>query len=285
MMLEVLDFDDMKIDEDKLQKLYRLLKDLEVFKNRIISVDYNYYQADFFNIMNEFWQYVREYSDYETISYFKKTKEFVELSNFFRSKDLYYERAQETKESLYITSNILNDNKNLLEVSKNRFISENFLSVQKELELLNLRNAKSIAMVGCGPLPETILYLAENTDFEKIVGIDANQEAVVMAGEIVQYFGLEGRVHIECEFGEKFDYADFDVVHIATTTFNKENILYQAAETSKDNVQILVRTPHLLTCLISEDIQSFPNYLFKVKEEVGFGEMIRRALVFEKFNY
>lgn len=251
------------------ERLAILIQDIEGFVKEAETIDYVYEHEKLVAFMKKFWEYILSFNDEEVFDHFLHTKIFEKTRSLLSLFENFYERSLETKESMIILSGVLkSDNKHLLAFAEDLFVVENYKIVQQELNLFEQKNIKKLAMVGCGPLPETIIFLAENTEIETIIGIDNNQEAIFLAGEVLRALGLERRVKLLCSSGETVDYSDFDAIHIANSVWRKNAILERIEKTGKDGVEVLIRIPFNLSHLIRENVSKIP-YRFIKKYEGG----------------
>jgi hypothetical protein len=248
-----------------------LIKDLKHSLHTFRSINYSCQKQRFTEEMERFRQYVREYTNEKVAKQFLWSEYFPEFQQAFKTYEEYYERLIETDEAMAIQAGILNNNMGrLLDFVKSIFITENYKIVQKEAEMLGVHNTEKLVMVGCGSLPETILFLAENTDIPHIIGIDNSNEAIVMAGNILEVMGHKKRVRLMCARKETFDFSGADTISIASVIRDKNVVLRQIAKTAKKGTKILVRNPFHLTHLLCTSLTEIPgNIVFKKKEKGG----------------
>jgi len=271
------------IQKDNLQKL---IDDLTSLFDTLDKIHYAVEKEKFYSHMDTIWEYIRNYDKEDIVQLFFHTDEFKVMKEKISSLELYYERALEVNESVIILSNILKDNSSYItEFTKNRFVINNYHTVKNELSILENKNPNTFVMVGSGPLPETILFLADNTDIQNIIGIDASPEAIAIAGDLIKNLGYQNRIQFISSYGEEYDYANADVVHIANSVHNKSKVLNQIAKTCKKGTEILVRVPFGLSALPYETVDELPSSLCKKKISQKSPFFKDHCILLEKFNY
>ena len=195
-------------------KVKFLTKNLEVFRLDLEKNDYVHHKNEFFNIMNNFWEFAASMNDKEAYEYFEHSQYFTKYRSFFSSREQYYVRTIEAIEAVNIMTKSFKENINFYDLLERKMAKENYLKTSYEIEMMDLEGSKQLVMVGCGPLPETVLYLYENTELDEIIGLDYNQEAVYMGGEMLNSVGNTSRVKlIHCD-GLKYDYKDADIIFV-----------------------------------------------------------------------
>jgi tRNA/tmRNA/rRNA uracil-C5-methylase (TrmA/RlmC/RlmD family) len=248
----------------------KLLKDLNNFISDLEKINYNCQKNKFKNKMEEFWSYVKSYDDKKTVELFLESESFKPLQKKFKRFEEYYERLIEVDESMIINAEILNnDEESLLSFAKNHFIVDNYKMVQKELEMLEKENIETLVMIGCGPLPETILFISDNTNISKIIGVDMSNEAIAMAGDIIKAMGLCKKVELVCSNGEDFDFSKADVVFVANATNNKNDLFKQISKTAKKGTEIILRNPYYLSNLVYKSLDKVPKNIFFKRNNIG----------------
>lgn len=248
----------------------QLLKDLNSFVSDLENINYNGQKEKFKNKMEEFWSYVKSYDDKETVELFLKSEHFKPLQAKFKRFEEYYERLIEVDDSMIINAEILNkDKESLLSFAKNNFVVDNYKMVQKELDMLEKKDIETLVMIGCGPLPETILFISDNTNISKIIGIDNSNEAIAMAGDIIRAMGLCDKVELFCIDGEEFDFSGADVVFVANATNNKDDLFKQISKTAKKGTEIIVRNPTSLSNVLYRSLDEVPLNIKLNKMELG----------------
>ena len=267
-------------------ELQRLISDLHIFGEALDRIDYIYDKELFFEKMEDLWDYIKKYANDEVINIFLHTDEFITFRKKLGRFQEYYERAMEMGEAMVINANILqNDPEKLLNFAKNNFVVDNYKMVQRELDLFENKNPKQLVMVGCGPLPETILFIADNTNIPEIVGIDCNQEAISMAGDVVKAMGHKDRVKLVYSYAEEYDFKDADIIHIANATHNKGIVLDKVAKTAKKNVEIIVRNPSMLSNLMYHKTSNIPENLIQLESIKGDTSFLHTPCLLQKINY
>ena len=245
----------MNISVELRKKVETVFEQLDGFKNRIEKFPYGYKKREFFKIMEEFHVFLASFEDEELCEMVLHSEKYEEYKKFFRGKNDYFMRAVETVEALDIISKKVGVELSLLDFISAKFLKEVFLNKGKELQSLEMKGAKKMVFVGSGPLPDTCLYVYENTDIPTLIGLDYNEEAIYISSQFIENLGFNDRIHLECMDGCKYNYADADIVYIAGFVPLKHEILDQIAKTSTNpDVQILVDSTSGMSKLLFEDI-------------------------------
>lgn len=245
----------MAFSEDQYRGALELQNKLETFRVQLEECDYINEKTHFFELMNEFWKFLSSYKDADSYELFEHSEYFTKYQPFFKSQEDYYVRTLEAIEAVSImTKQFETKSANFMDFFDHQMSKECYLQTSQEMNLLNHGQEKSLVMVGCGPLPETLMYISENTNFESIHGLDSNQEAIYMAGEMLSSQGID-KIKLIHYDGLEYDYADADVIYVANFTRPKKKVLDRIAETAKNGAKILVRTPVLLGKMLYEDAE------------------------------
>ncbi len=77
-------------------------------------------------------------------------------------------RSLESIQSLSVMTQWIHNFKSFWELLDKELIRESFEKKWEEIASLDLKKAKSIVLAWCGPMPETLLYLYENTDINRL---------------------------------------------------------------------------------------------------------------------
>ncbi len=151
--------------------------------------------------------------------------------------------------------------------------------------MIDWQGKKQIVMVGGGALPETILYLYDHTDIQNIIGLDNNQEAIYMAGEMIRSINNTSRIRLLHQNGSNYDYRDADIIYIANFVTPKMKVLDRIAETAKNGVQILVRTPVSFSKMFYESALDGLNPRLTITQEGAINRyFLSSTLVMQKLD-
>ena len=266
-------------------KVKSLTQTLEEFRIALEHNNYMSHKKEFFEIMNKFWEFASSMQDTKTYEYFEHSQYFSKYRSFFSSKEQYYVRTIEATEAINIITKSIKENIRFYDLLERKMAKENYLKTSYEIEMMDLEKKKQLVMVGCGPLPETILYLHDNTNLEEIIGLDSNQEAILMGGDMLNSIGNTSRVNlIHCD-GVKYDYKDADIIFVANFVTPKIKVLQQIANTAKNGAKILVRTPVLLGKMLYEcAINGLPSRLTLRKKKNINSYFLDQSLLLEKLD-
>lgn len=233
------------ISKSDQQKIKKLSNDIEKYRVKLKNIDYINNQEVFFATMHQFWRFLGTVRNERLCQLFLHSKYCAKHGPFFSSLEHYYTRAVEVAEAFSIITKQLSKKLSFLELFDNDISKESYLQTNREMQMLDFKKCKKMVIVGCGCLPETMLYIYENTPIKEIIGVDNHQEAIYIAGEMIRNQGLTD-IHLLHENSVNYDYKDADIVLISNMMAGKKKILDRIVNTSQDNIQILVRTPILL---------------------------------------
>ncbi|MCW5716110.1 MAG: hypothetical protein KIT43_16475 [Bauldia sp.] len=135
-----------------------------------------------------------------------------------------------------------------------RVFGENSGTWQRELarELDDSRVAR-VVMVGCGPLPATLLWLVDRYPDLHCVGLDTNAGALETAERLVRMLGAS-RLRLACIDGVDYDYATADLVYVANQTAPKRDVLERIAATIRRPATVIARDPYGNGWLLAEQV-------------------------------
>jgi hypothetical protein len=108
-------------------------------------------------------------------------------------------------------------------------------------------------MVGCGPLPDSLLCLHDRTEVEALVGVDRDAGAVRMAQDLVDAFGL-ARIRIMQGDAMDLDYEGFDVICCSVFATPRLGIIQRVAATAGQECSIILRDPFFTGTLLFESV-------------------------------
>jgi len=108
----------------------------------------------------------------------------------------------------------------------------------EEFEMIDINEKNAILHIGCGPLPNTLITLAQHFK-ANYTGIDKNKEAVEIAKRIVKEYEL----NIKIEEGDAISYPlkKFDIIIVSYGVEPKEKVFERLREETKENVKIILR--------------------------------------------
>ncbi|MBD3238110.1 MAG: hypothetical protein GF332_00525 [Candidatus Moranbacteria bacterium] len=277
----------MKISAKEKKDLNNLIKELTGFQQRLSKFDYVKDREDFFKEMERFKGFIRKQADEKLYKNFEKSKSFPEFKRFFRKMEEYYERTLEAIEAvgLMTQSRTNSSNINFFQHISSKHVQVTYEQIKNELNMIDLKKRKRFVMVGIGPLAESVLFLFENTDALKIVGLDNNQEAIHISSEMIKSIINTPRIElIHCD-GADYDYKNEDVVLVANFCARKSKVLDRIVETGKNGIQIILREPVFLINLIYREATSGINPRLAIVDEIYFDKTKAKSLLLEKLDY
>ncbi len=130
-------------------------------------------------------------------------------------------------------------------------------------EQVDFTNCRRFVMVGCGPLPVTILHVVHRTSVAEAIGLDVDEQALELAGRLIGRLGM-GRVRIIGRNGLAYDFRDADVIYVANMVVSKKAVLERVAQTARVGTQVVVRDPVAVGHLLAESSEDIPDPRFAV---------------------
>ena len=200
------------------------------------------------------WDTVKKKRDTCLINAIREDRRFVEFkvifSNWWCS---YISDLEMTNSNIFLKSDSLNENSSILN-------EEGYVPLAEELGAMRLDfNDKKFLMVGSGPFPETLCFVANHYKTNKIFGMDSNLEAIKNAEKILQIMRLtkNNKIGLIYSVAQDFDFSNIDIVFMANGLRNKSAILDQVYKTSHNEIDIIIRNPVSLASLFYEDLNDY----------------------------
>lgn len=234
------------------EKLANLVNNLENYKQKLEKINYTHDKKEFFEVMTNFRRYLLSADEEGLYEVFFHSKHFRKYKDFFTNINNYYLRMLESLQSISIMTRGIHNYRSFSDIIDKDLIKESYEKKAKEIESIDFSEAKQMILVWCGPMPETLLYMYENTNIDNIVGIDNNHEAVFIAGEMINGLNLD-KISLYQADGTRFNYKNADIVYLPIFAYPKNKIIKRIVETGKESVQILVNSPVGLANLMYED--------------------------------
>jgi trans-aconitate methyltransferase len=122
------------------------------------------------------------------------------------------------------------------------FAKEAYSRVEDMFAYKDFDNCERFVMVGCGPLPVTLLHVAERYPLMAIEGLDVDEDAVVVARKVAHTIGAS-RVNVSQGDGVSYSYAAANIVYIANLVSPKAEVLARISATAPLGALIVLRDP------------------------------------------
>jgi len=275
----------MNISQTEISDLNNLVNKLEDFRKEITNIDYIHKKSEFFEIMKEFRSYLLSIENKQLHETFFHSKYFKLYKDFFTDINQYYLRSIESLQSISIMTKWIHNFDNFASLIDKEIVKLSFDIKANELKHIDFSGAKTLVAVWCWAMPETLLYIYENTNIENIIWVDYNHEAIFMAWEMVSWLNID-KITFHRGDGMYYDYSNADIVYIPAFTYPKDKILDRIAETWKDNVQIIVAVPKWLWNIIFEDIWQI-NQRLKIsnREDLSTSFLAQEIVKLEKYDF
>lgn len=275
----------MTYSESEKNKLNELVKDLKNFKKEIESINYIHEQKKFFDTMKEFRKYVAHEKFDNIYEIFSHSQYFIEFKDFFWKVNLYYVRALESVQTISVMTKWTYNNNNLIELLDSQLLRECYERKWEEIKSLDFSKAKTLVCVWSWPMPETLLYLYENTSIEKIIWLDIDHEAIFMAGNMISWLKLNNINLIQMDWCE-YNYSQTDIVYIPLFVWCKDEVLAQITKTWKKDIQILVNSPKWLWNLVYDGLEkNHPRLKITYRNDAFSLFKAQEIIKFEKYDF
>ncbi len=130
------------------------------------------------------------------------------------------------------------------------FAKRTYTRVADLFEGERLADVARFVMVGCGPLPATMLHVLDRTPIPLAVGLDSQPRAVQAARALLKRHAE--RVEVVRAQGAEFDFRGSDFVYVANLVEDKQAVLERIAQTAPEAVRIALRQPVGLGEVVAE---------------------------------
>ena len=228
-----------------------LLKTLNGFREDMGKYSHEHDRDIFFSVMQNLISFLSGINDPLTLKAFRGSDYFRDHRSFFISRQSSYYHAIESAEALSLREKHSAQGQSILDIFDRGFSKNAYLRIKDALEFVDFSVCETFIMVGCGPLPATLFCIHENTNVQKIIGVDNNREAVDTAVELLERHKIP-RIQIKHATGINFNYQEADIIYVANLVSPKKKILNQIIETAKNDVQLILRDPCGMGILLSE---------------------------------
>lgn len=269
---------------DKIQ-LNELVEDLNKFKKDIKNINYIHEQKKFFDTMKDFRKYIALWKHKKIYEIFSHSKYFDEFKDFFWKVNMYYLRSLESVQTIWIMTKWNFKKNNMIELLDSQLLKECYERKWEEIESLDFSKAENFICVWSWPMPETLLYIYENTKLEKITWIDIDHEAIFMSWEMISWLKLNNINLMQMDWAD-YDYSETDIVYIPLFVTNKEKVIKRIIETWKKSIQILVNLPKWLWNLIYDGLKVVnPRLKITYRSDAFCTFKAQEIIKLEKYNF
>lgn len=117
-----------------------------------------------------------------------------------------------------------------------------YRGTEETVAATELSKCRRLAMIGSGPLPDTLVYLHEHTEVNALVGIERDRDAADRARALLDRLGLD-RIEIREADGAQVDYAGFDAVFVSVFAEPRAEIVARVASTAEPGAVVVLRDP------------------------------------------
>ncbi len=172
-------------------------------------------------------------------------------------------------------------------VLDNNFLKDKYINKENIFKDVDLSSKKRIVCVGCGSMPETMIYLYEHFKTQEIIGIDNNFEAVYIANQLISHLWITNINIIHSDWAV-YDYTWADFVYIAALVTPKDKVVTRITQTTDDNVEISVVIPRFLSDLVLDTITIEKHPRLRMTELYGQWDLTRSSKKFvllTKYKY
>lgn len=117
-------------------------------------------------------------------------------------------------------------------------------------DTVDFEGARRLDMIGSGPLPATLMHVADRAPHVELHGVDVSEAAVSLAGELCSAAQTRARFHLG--HGQTWDFGGADIIYVANLCAPKAAILERVAQTRREGARVVLRDPHGLGALFAE---------------------------------
>jgi hypothetical protein len=137
------------------------------------------------------------------------------------------------------------------------FAGRSFARVRDLFERVAFDGCNEFVMVGCGPLPVTLLHVSDRTRVARIIGLETDPDAAALAAAVCRRAAGD-RIRIAERDGRDYDFRAADVVYVANLVRPKAAVLARVAETVRPGTRVVVREPIAAGALFAEQALERP---------------------------
>lgn len=112
--------------------------------------------------------------------------------------------------------------------------------------------SQAFCFIGSGPMPISAFELKRSYPNVTMHGVEMDADAIALAQQVSARSGVD--VHYTQSLAEEADFAQFDVIFVASMTINKKAVLAQIAKTAKNGTIIAVRSVERLRYMLYEPV-------------------------------
>lgn len=256
----------------------KCIKRLKDFKNTIECTSSNQPEK-FISTMESLWKFLCSVNDERIVVSLQHDARFRVIKKYLVESWHKYITLIEVN----IAKKFLNDvNSNSNNISS-ALSEEQYEGLDKELSLSTQSiSGCNVAMVGCGPLPETLVEIYRyNKKVKQIIGIDKRPEVLKIANKVIKKILPDAEnIKLETSKAELYDYKDIDIIFLSNGLVSKGVILKRIYETGENSLEILARTPILMGKIVYENLYSLPELkLFTVCNVVQASKLSKTLLL------
>ena len=247
------------------------------FKDKIDLTSSNQPEK-FISTMESLWKFLFSISDESIVTSLQSDARLGTIQKYLAEKWHEYISLIEINIAKKFLNNPNSDNNTLSALSE-----EDYVGVDRELSLLaRPLSGCNIAMLGCGPFPETLIEIYKfDKEIKRIIGIDKRPGMLKIANKVVKKILPNAKnIRFESSRADLYDYKNIDIVFLANGLVNKGMILKKIYETGKSSLEILARNPILMGKILYEDLYTLPQLeLFTICDVVQASKLSQTLLL------
>ena len=149
------------------------------------------------------------------------------------------------------------------------FADQSYRRVKDMFDVVDFSSCRRFVMVGCGPLPVTILHVLAKTDVPSVVGLDVNSATIETVRTNIKRLDLKRFRALHAD-GGTYSYESADVIYVANLVSPKAATLTRIAESARSGTPVIVREPISFGRLIADRGLDACGELFMLRS-VGIG--------------
>lgn len=255
------------IESNPEERVRRLRQILGAFRAQLSANEASSDPADFDRAMEDFLRFVSTGVDRDAYARLEAAGEIAGFRRFFASRVLRFTWAAEQAAYAKIMARCAAGPGHGAGPRPGEHPWGAYHRMKSALAAMDLSACRSAVMAGCGPLPDTLLCLHDETDIPRLVGIDRDGEAVQRARDLVDRLGCRRIEIIQAAAGD-FDYGGFDLICPSAFVAPRRGLMRKIAGTADPSCRILLRAPVFAGTLLFEPLELSLLAYFEVQREI-----------------
>jgi hypothetical protein len=123
-----------------------------------------------------------------------------------------------------------------------RFTAEDYSRIADMFCWKDFHYGDSLVMVGCGPLPVTLLHVADRYPTLNIHGLDSDKESIEVARQVLDVFAVAKAELLHTD-GAAYNYAHAKIIYVANLVYPKSAVFKQISRSRCSGALVILRDP------------------------------------------